>query len=54
MNFDEWGGNVVISQGGKFEAEDSISGDLKVSTNVVTNTFETTSKREDAVSPEDG
>lgn len=53
MNFDDWGGNVVISQGGKFEAEDSISGDLKVSTNVVTNTFETTSMIEDALSAED-
>lgn len=53
MNLNDWGGNVVLSQGGKFEAEESISGDLKVSSNVVTNTFDTTSKVEDALSAED-
>ena len=53
MNFNDWGGNVVLSQGGKFEAEESISGDLKVSSNVVTNTFDKTSMIEDALSAED-
>lgn len=53
MDFNEWGGNVVLSQGGKFEAEDSISGDLKVSSNVVTDTFKTTSMVEDALTADD-
>ena len=53
MNLNDFGGNVVLNKGGKFEAEESISGDLKVSSNVVTNTFDTTSMVENALSAED-
>lgn len=40
LNFADIGGNVVLSQGGKFIAEENISGDLQVSDNTVANTFD--------------
>ncbi len=53
LNFDAMGGNVQISKGGKFEAEDNISGTLNVASNVVTNNFDRQSVVADALSAED-
>ncbi len=50
FDFDAMGGNVTISKNGKFEAGENISGDLKVATDVVTDTFDKTSYIEDALS----
>lgn len=40
INFADMGGNVVLSKGGQFIAEKDISGDLQVSSNTVTDTFD--------------
>lgn len=53
LDFAAMGGNVQINKGGKFEAENSISGTLNVASNVVTDTFTRQSVLEDALSAED-
>ncbi len=53
LDFDAMGGNVQISKGGKFEAEDSINGTLNVASNVVTDTFDRKSVMEGALSSAD-
>ncbi len=53
MDFDRWGGNIVLGEGGQFEATGSMSGNLKVSSNTVTDTFDTTSIIENALSADD-
>ena len=52
INFDAWGENVVLNTGGSFESEDDISGTLKVSSDVVKDTFSTSSSVENALSAE--
>ena len=41
LNFEEIGGEIVLNQGGQFIAEDKISGELQLSTDIVTDTFDT-------------
>ena len=50
LDFDTWGGNIILSKGGKFESEEEIGGTLKVSSDTVTDTFDMTSILEDALS----
>lgn len=53
LNLNDWGGNVVLNKSGKFIAENSISGDLQVSADIVNDTFENTSVVENALSAAD-
>lgn len=52
INFDAMGGDVFINKNGKFEAGENISGNLKVASGVVADTFEKTSYVKDALSAE--
>lgn len=50
FDFDSMGGNVLLGKNGKFEAGENISGNLKVASDVVKDTFDKTTYVEDALS----
>lgn len=53
LNLSAMGGDITLEKGGQFNAGNSISGDIKVSENVVKDTFTTESVVADAVSAKD-
>lgn len=53
LNFDAIGGNMLLNRNGKFEAGDTISGTLNVSSDVVMNSFDKSLYVKDALSAKD-
>lgn len=53
LNLNANGGNILLTQGGKFESEESISGNIDVANEVILNNFENEIILEDALAAKD-